>query len=207
MQLRRDLPAHAGGLLEADGHRPIVEPVRPHDRRRHVDVRVRGVDGEVGAIHAVAEHLVLHGDAAAVSRHVPPVRVRPCRRQLAAVGREGVDVVHVLGEVVERVASRRRAAHPQLERPVADVRKRRLDLHPAVLRLGERERVSHRRGGVKRHGRGDEKDGDEEASHEADANTLGCGSSDRHGSGRSAKAQPSVGLRRRLKARVPDTAR
>ena len=90
-----------------------------------------------------------------------------------AVGREGVDVVHIFGEIVQRVASGRRAAHAQLERPVADVGKRRLDLHPAVLRLGEGERVSHRRGGVKRHGRGDEKHGDEETSHEADANTLG----------------------------------
>ena len=88
VQLRRDLPARAGRLLERDGDRPLVEAVRPHDGRRHVDVRVRRVDAEVRAVHAVAVHLVLHRHAAAVTAHVPPVRIRPRRRQLASVGAE-----------------------------------------------------------------------------------------------------------------------
>ena len=44
-----------GRLLERDARRPVLEPARPHQRRRHVDVGVRGVDAQVGAVHAIAE--------------------------------------------------------------------------------------------------------------------------------------------------------
>ena len=122
MELRGDLPVRASGLLEGDGDRPIVLAVRPHHRRRHVDVRVGLVDGEVRAVHAIAVDLVLHRDAAAMAADVPAVRIRPCRLDLARVRAERVHVVDVLREIVQRVAARRRSAHPQLERARADVR-------------------------------------------------------------------------------------
>ena len=63
---------------------------------------------EIRAVDAVAVDLVLHRHAAAVAADGPPVRIRPRRRQLPAVGGERVHVVDVLREVVQRVAARRR---------------------------------------------------------------------------------------------------
>ena len=175
VQLGRDLPAHPGRLLKGDGDRTIVETVCPHDRRRHVDVRVRGVHREIGPVHAIAEHLVLHCDAAAVSGHVPAVGIRPGGRQFAAVGGEGVHVVDVLREVMQRVTPRRRPAHAQLQRAAAELGERRLDLHPAMLRFGERERVADRGRGVKRHGRGEDQRAQKKSTHHRDASTRSGG--------------------------------
>jgi hypothetical protein len=63
-----------------------------------IDVRVRGVDREIGAVHPIAEHFKIHGHAAAVARHIPPVEIRPRRLELAAVRRKGVHVVTFLAK-------------------------------------------------------------------------------------------------------------
>ncbi len=139
VQLGRDEPApvHPCGLIERHRHGPLVEATRPHNRRGHVDVRVRRVDREIRAVDAIAVHLVFHGGAAAVAARVPAVRIRSRGLDLTPVRRRDVHVVHVLGEVVQRVPARRRSAHPQLERARSEVWERRLDLHPVMLRLGE----------------------------------------------------------------------
>ena len=69
-------PSPAGGR-ERDADRPRFEAARPHQRRRHVHVRVGRVDAEIGAVHAVAEHLVDHADGAVVPGDVPLIGVRP----------------------------------------------------------------------------------------------------------------------------------
>ncbi len=56
-----------------------------------------------------------------------------------------MQVEHVLRELVHRVAARRRAAHPRLERPAGHVRKRHLDLRVVMFGCGERDAVRHRR--------------------------------------------------------------
>ena len=81
---------------------------------------------------AIAVDLVLDGHAAGVRRYRPSGVVRPLEPQLAAVGVVRVHVVHVLREVVERVASGRRSAHPQLERRRRQLGERRVDLHPSL---------------------------------------------------------------------------
>ena len=138
--------------------RPIVEAVRPHDRRRHVDVRVRRVDGEIRAVDAIAEHLVLHGHAAAVTGDVPAVRIRPASS--AARGRRR------RRRARRRRSSRNRAANsgPATSGSCAARACRlpssgneRFDLHPAMLRLGKRQAIADRRRGVKRASRCDEK--------------------------------------------------
>ncbi len=149
VQLRGHFPLRTGRLHERQRHRPIVQPMGPHDRRRHVDVRVRRVDGQIRPVDGVPVHFVLHGDAAAMAAaHIPPVRIGPRRLQLAAVPREGVHVVHVLREIVQRVAAGRRAAHPELERHRCKIRERRFHLHPAMLWLGKGQRVVNRRRGM-----------------------------------------------------------
>ena len=145
VQLRGDLPVHAGGLFERKRDRTIVEAARPHERRRHVDVRVRLVDGEVRAVDAIAEHFVLHRHRGAMVRHAPAVRVGSHRRQLAPAVVSDVHVVDVFREIVERVAPGRRAAHAQLERAGAELGEGRLHLHPAVLRFGKRQAIPDRR--------------------------------------------------------------
>ena len=101
----------------------------------------------------------------AVPRHIPPIRIRPRRLELAAVGGEGVHVVHVLGEVVKRVPPRRRAAHAQLDRAAPDLAERGFHLHPAMLRFGKREPVANRRRRLKRHRRGEQEHAQEESTH------------------------------------------
>ena len=58
IQLRADLPVRVAPAAERDPDRPVVEAPRPQERRRHVQVRVRRVDAEVGAVGVVAEDLV-----------------------------------------------------------------------------------------------------------------------------------------------------
>ena len=76
--------------------------------------------GGIGPTHdditvdAVAEHFVAERDGAAVSRHRPSIRVWPRQLEGARVVAR-LDVVDIFGELVERVAAGRRAAHPQLE--------------------------------------------------------------------------------------------
>ena len=106
VQLRRDLPLRTGWLFQQHADRPVFETAGPHERGGHVDVRVGCVDREIRAVDAVAEHLVPQRDVAAVPAHGPPIRIRPRRLQLAPVGGEGVHVVDVLREIMERVAAR-----------------------------------------------------------------------------------------------------
>jgi hypothetical protein len=67
---------------------------------------------------------------------------------------------------VERVAARRRAAHPQLERADAQVAERHLDLHPAMLRRRKREPVVNR--GLRLDWRrGEQKQDEQKAPHQS----------------------------------------
>ena len=130
---------------------------------------VRFVDGEIRAVDAIAVHLVAHCHAAAVSRDIPSVRVGPRRLYPATVGADRADVVHVLREIMKRIAAGRRSAHPQLERARFEIRKRRLDLHPPMLGLGKREAVANRRIAVQPNVvRDTEGDGDEKGEAGAD---------------------------------------
>ncbi len=144
LKLRGDLPGPVYGRVEGHGDGAVVEAARPHDDRRHVDVRVGRIDREIRAVDVIAEDLVFDGDDAAVVGNGPAVGIRPGRRNLAALATEGVDVVDVLREIMQRVPPRRRAAHSQLERRAAQLVERGLDLHPAVLRLGKGEAVPNR---------------------------------------------------------------
>ena len=136
IELRCDAPAGVAGRLEPDARRPVVEAPCPEERRGHVQVRVRRVDGEVGPVGVIAVDAVPHADRAVVDRDVPLIRVRPRRGQLGSLRVVRAQLEHVLPELVDRVPSGRRAAHAELERPVArHVGKRHLDFHPAMLGL------------------------------------------------------------------------
>ena len=101
---------------------------------------------EVGAVDAVAEHLVDDADGAVVAGDVP---LRTDWAALAVSSRaravERVHVEYVLGELVHGIAARRRSAHPHLERRRLYPAER--HLHLGVVMLGRRERHSilHRR--------------------------------------------------------------
>ena len=70
-------PLRAGRRHERDPHGPRVEAARPHQGGRHVHVRMRRVDTEVGPVDAVAEHLVHDSNQVPVLRQAPLMRVRP----------------------------------------------------------------------------------------------------------------------------------
>ena len=55
LELRSHLPLGSLGDFELRQHRRFLETVRPDHRRRHIEMRVRGVDAIVGAIGAVAK--------------------------------------------------------------------------------------------------------------------------------------------------------
>ena len=91
----------------------------------------------IDEIRMVAEDLVDDAHGAVVTGDVPLVHVRPRegeRRALAVERFEGEDV---LRELVHRVASGRRPAHPRVKRLPTDPLDGHLDLHPVMLRLGE----------------------------------------------------------------------
>ena len=137
MELARHGPrlGDTGGLCQREGDGTVVHPARPHERRRNVHVEMTGVDGEIRAVDAIAEHLVTHDHRRPVLGHRPAGGIRARDVQRAAFGRDGLHVVDVLREVVERVPSRRRDGHPQLQRLRGEVGEARLDLHPVVLRV------------------------------------------------------------------------
>ena len=145
IELRGHPPPAVGRGLEADGGRPVLEPVPPHEAGRHVQVGVSVVDREVGAIDAVAVDAVGEPDGAVMAGHVPPRHRGADRLEgvAGAVGRPHLE--HVLGEVVPRVASRRGGAHPHAQGAGRQqVGHRHRDLHPALLRPGEAQLVAHR---------------------------------------------------------------
>ena len=79
-ELRGDVPRLAGRRHELHPGGARSRAPRPHQRRRHVQVAVRGVDAEVGAVDAIAEHAVADHHRAVVAGHVPLVQVGPRRR-------------------------------------------------------------------------------------------------------------------------------
>ena len=144
-ELGPDLPARPWRRCEAHRRGPQLETAGPHQSCRHVDVRVGAVDTEVGAVDPIAENPVGDAHRPMVLCHVPLMRVRPRHRQRRACGVGHTDVEHVLGELVQRVASRRRAAHTQFERSRRHFVEAYLDVHQSMLSLGERQPILDRR--------------------------------------------------------------
>ena len=109
-QLRRDLPFRVGAL-EADADRLRIVTARPQEGRRHVQVRMAGVDLRIGAVAMIGEQRVGDDDRAVMPRDAPAIGIaaRQLQRPSGAVG--GGDVIDVLGEFVDRIASRRRPRH------------------------------------------------------------------------------------------------
>ncbi len=171
MQLRRDPPLLPPRRLERQHGRAVVQAARPHDGRGHVQVKVGAVDRQVGAVHRVAVDPVAHGRRAAVPGGHPAGGVGPRQRELRPVAAGHVHVVDVLREIVERVAPGRRPAHVQIERRAAEIRKRRFDLHPVVLRLGNGEPVPDRLG--RRGRRGEDRQGGQRRNRRARADDDG----------------------------------
>ena len=144
-QLRRHAPAGAGRRLEADVDGTLLETASPHQRGRHVDVCVRGVDRQVRAVRAIAEDAITDANVRRVLGNDPLMRCRVRHAQGGARRVRDADVEHVLRELMKRVASRRRAAHVQLERCRRQVGERELDLHPAMLGFREAQSIGNRR--------------------------------------------------------------
>ena len=132
----------SGGSNRSDAGRSS-RPLRPHHRRRHVDVGVRRIDGEVGAVERVAEHLVTDRDAAVVAGDHPPIRIRTVDVELAAVA--GRSPARRRRSSRSREASSARATSGSCAARAALAAssvKVDLDLHPSVLRFGKGEPVA-----------------------------------------------------------------
>ena len=153
-QLRRDGPVRAGRRAhERDADGTQLEARHPHQAGGHVQVRVRRVDRHVGAVDAVAVDAVRDAQAAVMAGDGPLRRRDRRSRQRAPAGVGGLQVVHVLRELVQRVAARRAAAHVKFGRAVGKTGEGRLHEHPVVLGLGQRDAVLHF---LRACGRGDE---------------------------------------------------
>ena len=83
-ELGPDAPARPRRRSEAHRRGPQLEAAGPHQRRRHVDVRVGAVDAEVGAVDSIAENPVGDAHRPMVLCHVPLMRVRTRHRQRRA---------------------------------------------------------------------------------------------------------------------------
>ena len=115
-QLRRHAPRGSGRALEADGRAPLLEAAYPHQRCRHVDVGVVGIDAQIRAVRSVAEHAIVDADGVRVRCDVPTIGIGAGHRQRAAALVGDPDIQHVLRELVKRVSPRRRSAHAQVHR-------------------------------------------------------------------------------------------
>ena len=100
---------------------------------------------EIGAVDAIAKDAVGDDDRAVVTGHVPLVQIGTRGRERRALAVAHRDVEHVLRELVQRIASRRRAAHADLQRPGRNLGEGHLDLHPAMLGRRKRQAIIDRR--------------------------------------------------------------
>ena len=89
-----------------DAHGAAIQASRPHQCRRHVQVRVRGIDREIRAVDVVAVEFVDDPDSPVVTSDIPLVRVRPRHRERLALAIEGLQLEHVLRVFVQRIPSR-----------------------------------------------------------------------------------------------------
>ena len=161
-ELRRRHPVEAFGRLEGHTDRPAIEAARPQEGRRHVHVRVRRIDREVGAVDVVAVDLVDDAHGAVVAADVPPIRIGPRRLQHLALPVERAKLEDVLRVFVDRVAAGRRPAHARLERAGRHVGKRHVDLGVVMLG-GERDAIGHWR--LRRRGRRQRDEAQHESAH------------------------------------------
>ena len=173
-QLRGHPPRRPRGTLDANRRRPRLEAPCPDERRRHVDMRVRGVHGDVSAIHPIPEEAVLHAHGAIVCGDDPGVRIGTPEWQRLPLRPERAEVEDVLRELVQRVTSGRRAAHTQFERSLRHGGKDHLDVHQPVDPLGEGQSIRDRVGrlGQRAGGAQEERDGHDENTkerHEGDS--------------------------------------
>ena len=110
------LPAAVGRRLEGDADGAVLQSAGPHERGRDVQMRMGGVDPGVGAVSMVAVKGVVHLDGAVLAPDGPAIRVGSAERKRMPLPIGGAHGVDVLGELVERVAAWRGAAHPKLDR-------------------------------------------------------------------------------------------
>jgi len=124
-----------------NGRWTLFESTDPHQGRRHVDVGVGGVDGQIRSVDAIAEDAIVHAYLRSMLRHVPFVRVHVRHRKRSALSIHDPEVEDVLREVVQRVASGRGSAHQQLQRHGRQIAQRHVDVHQPVVAIRERQRV------------------------------------------------------------------
>ena len=144
VELGRHPPVASSRWLEPDGGRSPLEPHAPHQRGRHVQVRVRDVDPEIGPIDPVAEDFVGEPDSPVVPGHIPPGHLGPHRVELVPVPVECPYLEDVLRKLVAGIAPGRCRAHTHAERLGRQAADGDLDLHPPVLRFREAQLIQHR---------------------------------------------------------------
>jgi hypothetical protein len=142
-QLGRDLPVV--GCVEGDACGSWLEPPRPHERGRNIQMRVRGVDRQVRAVDPIAEHFVANPHRSAVAADVPLRRTGACHGQRPARAVIDLDVVDVLGELVDGVPPGRGARHHHFERSRRHVGERDFDLHAVVFGFRKADAIGDRR--------------------------------------------------------------
>ena len=80
--------------------RPRFRVARPHEGRRHIQVRVCAIDARVGSVGVIAVQRVGDGDRATVSGYVPLMIVRTRHRDRAPALTRGAKIVDVLRKLV-----------------------------------------------------------------------------------------------------------
>jgi len=100
------------------------------------------VDTVERAVGAVAEDRIFHYHGAFVAAHVPLVIEGMGDGERVALAVAGLEIVDLLGKLVERVAARRRAADQHFEHRLADAGEGHADFRFVVRRIGKADRVA-----------------------------------------------------------------
>src|SRR5688572_6145251 len=103
MQLRRDFPLR--GSVERDSRLTSLQPSCPHQRRRNVQVCMRGVDRQMRSVEKITEHLIADANRTAMRRHTPLRRIRLLDTKRHAGAIIYLHVVHVSRKFMNSVTS------------------------------------------------------------------------------------------------------
>ncbi len=110
-----DAPIGAGGDFEMQRGRGVFESRRPNERGGQIEMSMSGIDGGIGTIDAIAIQGIFDDHGGVLAGDGPAVRIRLLDGERMTRFVEGAYVINVLGELVQRIAAGRRAAHAQLE--------------------------------------------------------------------------------------------
>ena len=114
-ELSGDTPIAPFGDIHIQFNGALLETTGPHERGWHIQMAMGPVDPGVRAVRVIRVERIAHPYGAAMAGHIPLMDVGPRNGHVTTICTRGPKIVHVFGELMERIAPWGRPAHPQFE--------------------------------------------------------------------------------------------